>query len=210
MADEAAARSPRLLLADDEPLIVATLADALERSGFQVLTATGSEEALECARTRSFALAILDYAMPGRDGLELAAALSDLRQPFIFLSAHSEEHLVERAVGAGALAYVVKPVDPARLVPTVRAALHRAREISALMDEKERLSQSILINREVSVAVGLIMAHRGLARERAFELLRQQARRTRRSIRELALEVIVGVETIYSIPASADPEKSPG
>jgi two-component system, response regulator PdtaR len=210
MADEAAASSPRLLLADDEPLIVATLSAALEQSGFHVSTATGAGEALERARAASFALAILDYAMPVQDGLKLAAALSALRQPFIFLSAYSEEQLVERAIGAGALAYLVKPVDPARLVPTVRAAVQRAREISALIEEKERLSQSVLTNREVSVAVGLIMAHRGLVRERAFELLRQQARRTRRSIRELALEIIAGAETIYGIPASPAPEHSPG
>ena len=210
MAAEMVASSLRLLLADDEPLIVATMATALERAGFQVDAVTGAVEALERARATSFSLAILDYAMPGQDGLQLAAALSQLRQPFIFLSAYSEEELVERAVNVGALAYLVKPVDPVRLVPTVRAAVHRAREIAALIAERERLSEAVLTNREVSVAVGLLMAHRGLPRQSAFELLRQQARRTRRSIRDLALEVTAGAEKIYGIPGLAIGATPPG
>jgi len=210
MADGLAPNTPWLLLADDEPLIVATLGAALERAGFRVATATAAAEALEQARAVNFSLAILDYAMPGKNGLELAAAFSQLKRPFIFLSAYSDEHLVERAVSAGALAYLVKPVDPVHLVPTVRAAVHRAREFAALVEERERLSEAVATNREVSVAVGLIMAHRGLARQAAFELLRQHARRTRRPIRELANEVCAGVETMYAIPQSTNPEKSLG
>jgi AmiR/NasT family two-component response regulator len=207
MTDGLGAGSPWLLLADDEPLIVATVGAALESAGFQVATAQGAAEALERARTLNLALAILDYAMPGQDGLELAASFSQLRQPFMFLSAYSDEHLVQRAVAAGALAYLVKPVDPLRLIPTVRAAVHRARDLSALLEERERLSEAVHTNREVSVAVGLIMAHRGLTRQAAFDSLRQHARRTRRPIRELAQEVSGGLEAVYSMPESTSSEK---
>lgn len=207
MTGRLGAGTPWLLLADDEPLIVATVGAALESAGFQVASAQGAAEALERARTLSLALAILDYAMPGQDGLELAASFSELRQPFMFLSAYSDEHLVQRAVAAGALAYLVKPVDPVRLIPTVRAAVQRARDFSALLAERERLSEAVNTNREVSVAVGLIMAHRGLTRQAAFESLRQHARRTRRPIRELAQEVSGGLEAVYSIPESTSSEK---
>jgi len=207
-AGEITAGRPRLLLADDEPLVLATLAGALERAGFDVATATEAGEALERARTAAFSLAVLDYAIPGQNGLELAVALSQLHVPFVFLSAYSDEQLVARAVDAGALAYLVKPVDPDRLVPTVRTAVHRAREIAALVGEKERLSQAIVTNREVSVAVGLIMAQRGLPRQSAFELLRQHARRTRRAIRDLALEIVAGAEALYGIPKPEPCEKT--
>lgn len=209
MVDCLTVGTPWLLLADDEPLIVATLGAALEQAGFQVTTATDAAEALERARTVNFSLSILDYAMPGQDGLELAAALSGLRRPFIFLSAYGDEDLIERAIAAGAFAYLVKPVDPVRLIPTVRAAVSRAREFSALVDERERLSEAVLMNREVSVAVGLIMALRGMSRQAAFELLRQQARRTRRTIRELAQQVITSMDTIYAIPPHRSTEKAP-
>ena len=202
------AATPRLLLADDERLIVATIGSALERAGFQVVAAHDTSEALAQLRASRFALAILDYAMPGPDGLELAAACSELRQPFMFLSAYSEEQLVERAVATGALAYLVKPIDPERLAPTVRAAVQRAREVSALAGERERLSEAVNTNREVSVAVGLMMAHRGLTRQIAFESLRQQARRTRRALRDIAQEVVAGAEAIYGIPP-ASAEKQP-
>ncbi len=192
----------RLLLADDEPIIVATLADALRRAGFEVTTVTAAREALEQAGRTRFSLAILDYAMPDKNGLELAAGLTQLLQPFMFLSAYNDESLVEQAVTAGALAYVVKPIDPLHFVPMVRAAVRRAREIAALIAQSQRLTDSIGSNRDVSVAVGLAMAHRGLSRHVAYETLRQHARRLRRPLRELAAEIIAGVEMLYLIPTA--------
>jgi len=192
--------SERLLLADGEPVILAAMADALRRVGFEVTTVTAPSEALAQARRARFSLAILDYAMPGRNGLELAAALTELQQPFMFLSACNDESLVGQAVTAGAVAYVVKPIDPLHFVPTVRAAVRRAREIEALIAQSQRLSDAIATNRDVSVAVGLAMAHRGLTRHAAYETLRQHARRIRRPLRELATEIIAGVERLHSIP----------
>lgn len=203
------ASAPRLLLADAEPLIVATVGAVLELAGFQVTAATGAA-ALELASKHNFALTILDYSMPGQNGLKLAGAFSQLGRPFMFLSAYSDEHLVNKAIAAGALAYLIKPVDPVHLVPTVRAAVHRAREFQALVEERERLAEAVSTNRDVSVAVGLIMAHRGLARQPAFELLRQHARRTRRAVREVAQEVCAGVEVMYGIPESTGTAKPSG
>lgn len=190
----------KLLLADGEPIILATLADALRRAGFEVTTVAAASEALEQARRARFSLAVLDYAMPCQNGLELAACLTQLRQPFMFLSACNDESLVGQAVTAGALAYLVKPIDPLQLVPTVRTAVRRAREIEALIAQSQRLSDSIETNRDVSVAVGLAMAHRGLTRQAAYETLRQHARRMRRPLRELATEIIAGVERLHAIP----------
>jgi len=194
--------SPQRLLLADEPIVLATLADALRRAGFEVTTVTEASEALEQARRARFSLAVLDYAMPGQNGLELAAGLAQLRQPFMFLSACNDESLVGQAVTAGALAYLVKPIDPPQLVPTVRTAVRRAREIEALIAQSQRLSDSIETNRDVSVAVGLAMAHRGLTRQAAYETLRQHARRMRRPLRELATEIIAGVERLHAIPGA--------
>ena len=100
--------------------------------------------------------------MPGLNGLEAAALFAQQRQPFMFLSAYSDDALVSAAISAGALAYVVKPIDPIHLVPTIRTAIQRAREIAALVEQGERLTKTIDTNRDVSVAVGLLMAQRGL------------------------------------------------
>jgi response regulator NasT len=208
MPDHGRPQESRILLVDDEPVIVATLADGLRRAGFHVTTATLATEAVERVRQGPFHLAILDYAMPGRNGLEAAVEMTQLRQPFMFLSAYSDPELVDKAIRAGALAFVVKPIDPAQLVPTVRAATQRAQEMSALLEQTEKLTRAIETNRDVSVAVGLLMAHRGLSRQAAYEALRQQARRTRRRLPELASEITAGAEALYSVPA-AEANSSP-
>lgn len=198
-----------ILLVDDEPMIIATLAEALRKAGFEVTASNSPSEALELVGRTRFALAILDYAMPGLNGLEAAARFVVARQPFMFLSAYSEPELVEQAITAGALAYVVKPVDPAQLVPTVRAAVKRAREIAALLEQTDRLSKAVDTSRDVSVAVGLVMAQRGLTRQLAYESLRQHARRLRRRLTDVASEITAGAESLYAVPA-ADPVRRSG
>lgn len=189
----------RLLLVDDEPLIAMTLAEALRRASFDVSVTTSPDEGLGLARATAFSLVILDYAMPGRDGLATAAELATLRRPFMFLSAYSDERLVESAIAAGALAYVVKPIDPQQLVPTVRAAVTRAGQIAELRERSERMAQAIESNRDVSVAVGLLMAQRGVSRQIAYETLRQHARRSRRRLQDVAADVTGGADFVYGL-----------
>jgi AmiR/NasT family two-component response regulator len=139
--------------------------------------------------------------MPGPNGLEAAAVFAKLHQLFMFLSAYSEEALVSAAISSGALAYVIKPIDPIHLVPTVRTAIPRAREISALVESNERLKRAIDSNRDVSVAVGLLMAQRGLPRQAAYDTLRQHARRRRRRLVDVAAEISAGAEALFQIQA---------
>ena len=200
MPGEVSNRLQRLLLVDDEPVVLATLSEGLTRAGFSVVAASGSAQALAQVREARYALAILDYAIPGVNGLGIAQEMTQLRQPFMFLSAYAEHELVDRAVAAGALAFVVKPIDPVQLVPAVRAAVQRAHEMSALLEQTERLSKAIETNRDVSVAVGLLMAQRGLSRRVAYETLRQHARRTRRRLHEFAAELTASAELIFSVP----------
>ncbi|MGO9995009.1 MAG: ANTAR domain-containing response regulator [Steroidobacteraceae bacterium] len=207
MTEQNELAASRLLLVDDEPIIVATIADCLRRAGFDVTATTSAKEAVEFVRQGSFALAIIDYAMPDLNGLEAAVLFAQLRQPFMFLSAYSEAALVSAAVSAGALAYVVKPIDPIHLIPTVRTAISRAREIAALVEHNVQLTRTIDSNRDVSVAVGLLMAQHGLPRQAAYDMLRQHARRTRRRLADLASEVAAGAEALFKVPAPETVER---
>ena len=190
----------RVLLVDDKPTTVATIAAELRRAGYEVTETTVVAEALAHVALKPFALAIVDFAMPGQSGLEVATLLTKLRQPFMFLSAFGDEELVSQAVRAGALAYVVKPIDPWKLIPVVRTAVQRAQEITALLEQNERLVKTVEIRRDVSIAVGLVMAHRGVTRRLAYEALRSHARRTRRSVPEIAAEIAAGAEALYGLP----------
>ncbi|CAG0972741.1 putative transcriptional regulatory protein pdtaR [Burkholderiales bacterium] len=190
-------RRPRILIADDDRLILMTLAEGLAEANFEVFTANDGVEALEIAREEQPDLALLDIRMPRMDGLDLAERLRvETAVPFMFLSAYSEEMLVKQVTESGALGYLVKPLDVAQVIPQVRAALARAKEIYALRQAEQSLAAALVSNREIGTAVGMVMQRYGLGAEAAFETLRGKARRERRRLQELASGLVSGAEAV--------------
>lgn len=187
----------RLLVADDDRLVLATLSEGLRQAGYEVVTAASGAEALEAAAGGPFDLAILDLRMPGMDGLELARRLHDYtRIPFFFLSAYGDMNLVRQAVQHGALGYLIKPLDVPQIVPSIEAALMRAREIRQLRDTETQLSTALGVEQRTRMAVGLLMERERLDRKAAFDLLRSLARSQRRKLAEVAEELLVAVEKL--------------
>jgi len=116
-----------ILVADDEDNIVRTIADRLEMTGYNVLTASDGEEALEKALSQKPDLILLDIIMPRLDG---HGALEKLRQmeatrhiPVIMLTAQSQADDVQRANSAGADGYFVKPFDLVELLRKIEQVL---------------------------------------------------------------------------------------
>lgn len=185
----------KVLLVDDDRLILATLSSSLERAGYAVRSCGSAEEARRLIEVEKPDMAILDIRMPGESGLELARhLLLNPGVPFIFLTAYSEAPIVQEAVGQGALGYLVKPVDLPQLVPAIEAALARAADLGNLRATGQQLQTALNESREVSMAVGLIMERRKLGRHEAFEELRTAARSRRRKIVEVAEELLSGIE----------------
>ena len=124
-----------ILLVDDDRLVVATLKAGLTRAGFEVSTAATGEEGVAMVGQAKPDLAIVDFRMPGAGGLEFARYLREQTTiPFVFLSADSDEEIVQRALDAGALGYLVKPLDFTQLVPVIQATLAQAKEIARLRE----------------------------------------------------------------------------
>jgi response regulator NasT len=198
---------PRLLVADDDRLVLATLGEGLRQAGYDVVTAASGAEALEAAANGSFDLAILDVRMPGMDGLELARRLHDYtRIPFLFLSAYGDMGLVKQAVGYGALGYLIKPLDVPQIVPSIEAALTRARDIRQLRDTETQLNAALNVEQRTRMAVGVLMERERLDRKAAFDLLRSRARSQRRKLAEVAEELLAAAEKLneFSPRQSAD------
>ena len=190
----------KLLLVDDDRVVLATLAEGLEAAGYTVLRAQNAAEALAVAHKDCPELAVLDMRLPDRSGVELARDLcNELRVPFVFLSAYGDEETVRPAVEEGALGYVVKPVEVERLIPELEAALTRARELAELRAAREKLTAALESERLISVAVGLVMERFHLPERRAFELLRGHARSQRRKLADFAREVIHSTELLNTL-----------
>jgi len=119
-----------VLCADDDEDILSLVSLRLQRAGFQVATAADGEEAMQVARDRRPALAVLDVMMPKRTGYEVLAELRGdeaLRgMKVILLSARVQEGDVARGMDAGADAYLVKPFRAQDLVSKVEELLSQA------------------------------------------------------------------------------------
>ncbi len=116
----------RILVVDDDRLVLATLVHGLSQAGYEVIDADNGDDAILLAREHRPALALLDIRMEGKSGFDVAATLRDVyRIPFVFLSAFADEATLAEVKRLGALAYLVKPLDVGQIVPAVEAAFGR-------------------------------------------------------------------------------------
>ncbi|MBI2296135.1 MAG: response regulator [Betaproteobacteria bacterium] len=198
MAVPSTKEMPRhILVVDDDRLVLASLAEGLRDAGYRVTGAVSGEDALRSAARDLPDLALLDVRMPGMDGIELGRRLREQANvPFLYLSAYGDEDIVKQAAEHGALGYLVKPLDVSQIVPSIEAALARARDIRALHEKESQLTTALESGRETSTAVGILMERRGLDRQQAFETLRDYARAQRRKLNEVAAEIIKAAEII--------------
>ena len=127
-ADAAAPR--RILVVDDDRLVLATVVQGLLDAGYEVFDADNGDDALLLAREHRPQLALLDIRMAGMSGFDVAAALRDGRYgvPFMFLSAFADEATQRQVQALGAVDYLVKPLEAARIVERVGAAFARLGE----------------------------------------------------------------------------------
>ncbi len=181
-----------LLLVEDDQLILRTLARGLREAGYRVSEAESAEEAMSlCADIRPD-LAVLDVRMRGLSGLELGRWLAEREISFMFLTAYDDEVFVREAQQAGALGYLVKPLDVPRIIPSLETALARARDLAGMRESEDKLVTALQNSREISTAVGLLMERHGLSAEQAFDRLRGEARGSRRKVLEVAREMLAG------------------
>jgi DNA-binding response OmpR family regulator len=123
----------KILVVDDDRLVLATLTHGLAQAGYEVIDADNGDDAILLAREHKPELALLDIRMEGKSGFDVAAYLREYCQiPFMFLSAFSDEATVAQVKSLGALSYLVKPLDIQQIVPAVEAAFaNRPRALEA-------------------------------------------------------------------------------
>jgi DNA-binding response OmpR family regulator len=117
----------KILLVDDEPTLLSTLALNLRATGYEVVTASDGASALDTARSESPDLIVLDLMMPELDGLTVCRALRQVSDtPILVLTARTGE--LDKIVGleAGADDYMTKPFSLGELQARLRALLRRA------------------------------------------------------------------------------------
>jgi two-component system, response regulator PdtaR len=121
----------RVLIAEDESIIRLDLRGLLEKNGMQVVAeASNGLQAVELAREHRPDVAVLDLRMPELDGIEAARRIyAEQPLPIVMLTAYSDRSNVESAIEAGVFTYLVKPFRETDVVPAIRAAVARHREL---------------------------------------------------------------------------------
>lgn len=192
-----AAASPqaptRILVVDDDRLVLATVSHGLSQAGYEVIDADNGDDAILLARQYRPALALLDIRMDGLSGFDVAEYLrSHLGTPFMFLSAFADEETRAKVQALGAVAYLTKPLDNRQIVPAVGAALARVRAgaaaaapasvpvaaaVAPSASAMPAQDGAMLERAEavLGVAVGLLMHRHGWSRATALQRLHAAA-----------------------------------
>lgn len=121
----------RILVVDDEPNYRRLLEVNLAPEGYEIITASNGEEALELVSSKRPDLVILDVMMPVLDGITTCERIRQFSNvPIIMVTAKGEETDRVRGLNIGADDYIVKPYSATELVARVRAIFRRARSVS--------------------------------------------------------------------------------
>lgn len=185
-------RRLRVLVAEDEGLVAAGIKAQTIALGHEVVgIARDGEEAVAMAESLSPDLILMDIVMPRLSGLEAAQRILARRYvPIILLSAHSEVGMARQAAEIGIYSYLLKPIDRKDLLPAIEVALSRFEEMQVLRREVADLKGAIRVRKIVEQAKGILMKRLHVSEAEAFRRLQHRARSTRRSLHEVAEEVV--------------------
>jgi len=119
----------KILLIDDEELIIKSLKKLLEKDGFTVFIAKNGQDALSLSDKETFDVIIADIRMPGINGVETIKSLNEtigkrgLKKPgVIFITGYADEEMQQEAEALGPVAYIYKPFDISELISKIKEA----------------------------------------------------------------------------------------
>jgi DNA-binding response OmpR family regulator len=116
-----------VLVIDDHIVIRTLLEDTLGHKGFRGLFATTGQEGLKFAKTQDIDIILLDWIMPGMDGIEVLTELKNDNNtkdiPVIMLTSRGSTRDIEHAIGKGAIDYILKPFKPYEVIEMIQKCL---------------------------------------------------------------------------------------
>ncbi len=196
-----APRKTRILVVDDDRLVLATVTHGLTEAGYEVIDADNGDDAILLAREHRPALALLDIRMEGKSGFDVAQTLRDAyRIPFMFLSAFADQATRDQVRALGALDYLVKPLEVGQIVPAVEAVLARLRsavaEPASVPPGPPAPAGAARLAAPRPRAVGGLMHRHALARAQALRRLHELAQAQGLTLQAQAERLLAAVEEL--------------
>lgn len=201
VAHDPVASGGKILVVDDDRLVLATLAHGLSEAGYEVIDADNGDDAILLAREHRPDLALLDIRMEGMSGFDVAAYLREhCKMPFMFLSAFTDSDTVRQVQELGAVDYLVKPLDIGHIVPAVRAVFDRIRAGAGVPVQPvvpvAPVASALSLSPVSAMAVGVLMHRFSLSRLAAADRLKRMAASAARSLDDEAERLLEAVERL--------------
>ncbi|CAM3901511.1 hypothetical protein HMPREF1097_03715 [Enterocloster bolteae 90B8] len=164
----------------------------LQQLGYEVVgSSVNGEKALKDILELKPDLLLLDINMPRLDGISLFESVSKAYDAAcIFITGHFSEAFVEKAKKAGALGYLIKPVDEKQLKASIEVAVARFDERCILRDETEKLRADLSDRKYIERAKGILMDSFGLKEGEAMARLQKLSRDKNKKLAVIARELI--------------------
>jgi len=182
----------KIYIAEDESIILMNFKMILQQLGYEVVgSSVNGEKALKDILELKPDLLLLDINMPRLDGISLFESVSKAYDAAcIFITGHFSEAFVEKAKKAGALGYLIKPVDEKQLKASIEVAVARFDERCILRDETEKLRADLSDRKYIERAKGILMDSFGLKEGEAMARLQKLSRDKNKKLAVIARELI--------------------
>lgn len=182
----------RVLLAEDEFLVLMGLKSNVEQLGYHVVgEATNGESAVQLALEKKPDLVIMDINMPNLDGIEAIKKINEtLFIPSIIVSGYYDEDLIKRATEEGVLYYLVKPIDIKDLQIAINISISRFKEFQSLQDELQDTKKALEARKYIERAKGILMDRNNFKEPEAMKRMQKMSRDQNKKLVMVAKEII--------------------
>ncbi len=183
----------KVVVVDDHAPSRVAVAEAVTAQGGQV-QGNGSrmEDVAHLVDKHHPDAVVMAVGLPDGDGVEAARqVMASGACPVVLLTSHTDSAVSKRAIAAGVLGFLVKPLRAEELGPALDLAVSRFRELTAMRRENETLKRTLETRKLVERAKGILMQRLGLSEPDAFRRIQKTAMDTRRPMSEVAQALLL-------------------
>lgn len=187
----------KIVMGDDDLQLAISIRDAIHLAGHNVVgIGTDAASVIEMCELHCPDVAILDMEMPG-SGLAAARKISELNIPVVFLTAYDDSSNINAAIKAGAIEFLIKPVNTKSIISTCKVAIEKSKRWRELNNQLRDTEQKLADRKILERAKGILMKNQGINEGEAYRHLQAEASRKQVTIVSLA-KVIIEADDILS------------
>lgn len=188
----------RVLVIDDHIPSKTFLVKALNEREFDVIgEGSSGKGAVGLAQSAAPDVILMAVGLTDMDGISAAQEIMEESPfPIVLLTGHYDAETIERAKGAGVMAYLIKPLREEELIPTIEMAISRFSEFISLRKENDDLKKTLEARKTIERAKGILMKNQSLSEAEAFSRIQRKSMDMRKPIVEIAQAIILAEEMI--------------